>query len=214
MKKKVLIVILIILSFIIAVKTREIIILNKINSSIIDFKNQENRYYSVIENINNKTKIEKEKYLTKNIEKHVLRNDTIGEYCELKNFQNGEFYNYNLRYKIRYISNTKFKDENNLMYLPKIISDICDLNNKKFSELFKIHYIMPTTYENKPCYKISTNFEIVIIDKETYLPVYSSIKTVNSGEGDNSTEYIYKFEVNTVTDEDVALPDFSDYTIE
>ena len=55
---------------------------------------------------------------------------------------------------------------------------------------------------------------MVIIDKSTYLPVYSTLKIANSKSKDNKIEYKYKFGVGTVTDEDIAVPNTSDYKIE
>lgn len=214
MKKKILIVVLILLVLFIIVKTREIMILNKIYNNMKQFDNESNRYCSIIKKFNNELEIEKRIYLNGSIEKYVAIDNTVGEYCSIKNFDTNEIYNYNDTQKIIYKDSSKVYSEDYFMGLINIISQVYFGEHLNFSELFKIHYILPTTYDGKTCYKIATSSEVVIIDKDTYLPVYSSIKTENSGSGSINVEYTYKFEVGTVTDEDVAVPDFSDYKIE
>ena len=214
MKKKIFIFILIILFLFIVIKIREAIILNKVHSAIECFMSESNRYYCVYEKYNDRNNVEKEIYLLDNIEKQLYKNNQFENYCEWKDYKNGDRISYNENGKIRFKESIKDENYKYLLCLPRVIS-LTKLDKKhQYFELFKIHYIIPITYDGKSCYKISTNSEIVIIDKETFLPVYSTIKTANSTENDNNVEYMYKFSVGTVTDDDVALPDFSDYKIE
>ena len=215
MKKKLLIIFCAILVLVISIKIRESIILDKIFLSINDFKSQSNRNYSANLNYENHISSTTKYYVKDNYEKFILNNDSAGEYCEFKNLLTKEEIAYNVSKKIKYQNKQELNFQDNLLNIPNIINiDNTDDNGTKYEKIFQIHYILPITYEGKKCYKIVTTSEIVIIDKNTYLPVYATLKIANSKSKDNKIEYKYKFEVGTVTEDDVALPDFSNYKIE
>ncbi len=74
-------------------------------------------------------------------------------------------------------------------------------------------------YEGKDCYQIKQDIEglsfdrEVIYEKQTGFPLYVSTEGSKS-EGDTTwsqREIKYKYEINAVTDEDVAKPDFTEY---
>ena len=211
MKKKILIIIFVIIVLFIVIKIREVLILNKVYKSIENFAVEENRYYSSYTIVNENVYSEKRIYVKQNVEKYVLKNTNSGEYCEWKNFETGEVNVYNMTDKIKYENTEVNKLEEFLMVLPNLISFMHINNGLTLFQLLKVYYIIPITYENKPCYKISTTSEFIIIEKDTYLPVYSSVKIINSTENYNKTENTYGFEINTVTDENIALPNFEEY---
>ena len=102
-----------------------------------------------------------------------------------------------------------------------------------FDDLYRLaHFttiVKPITYEGKKCYSIEyptktilhgeNNRSKEIIDKETGLILYDynySAETrykekVYSGSSERTTKYEYRFD--TVTDEDVAKPDLTGYTL-
>lgn len=210
MKKKILISFVIILLLFIMMKMRETLILNKINSSIEYFKNENNRYYLVSIKRNDDIKSDTEIYLNENLIRIIIDNSVFGKYCEWKNLENGEVNIYNISNKVKF-EDEIFIKEDTLIGLPNFIVNMNKNNEVKLSQLLKVYYIIPITYNDKQCYKISTTSEIIIIEKDTYLPVYSSVKIVKSTDKDNFTENTYKFEVNTVTDEDVLISNFEEY---
>lgn len=95
-------------------------------------------------------------------------------------------------------------DKNFITSIPSLVSEIYSSNKINIVRFLEIHYIIPVKYEGKSCYKIVTKSETIIIDKNTYLPIYVCENWVNS-EDDNSCkmEYFYEFEINTVTEEDM-----------
>lgn len=209
MKNKILIVFLTILFLFVVVKTRELLILNNIHNSIENFKRENNRYYFTTIKKDNTERVN-EIYLKNNLLKVIIKNNSLGEYCECKNLDTEEVYSYNFSNQTKFENEVEFQ-ENMLIGLPNFFMNMYKNNRINISQLLGVYYILPTTYDNKACYKISTTSEIIIIDKETYLPLYSSSKIVNSNNGNDVTESIYKFEVNTVTDEDVQLPNLEEY---
>ena len=210
MKKKILISFGIILCICTILKLREVIIFNKINVAIEQFRNEKNRYYLFLTQNNSNIQNYNEIFLKNNLIKIVQNNSTIGNYCEWKDLETGEVNIHKSSNKEKF-ENESAINEDTLFGLPNFITNIHKNNGIKITQLLKVYYIIPTTYNNKPCYKISTTSEDIIIDKETYLPLYSLVKTVNSNRENEITENTYKFEVNTVTDEDVTLPSFEEY---
>lgn len=212
MKKKFLKVVLVILILFILIKSYHLIIIKNSYNAIKKFRNEENRYYTVSTIISKSIVRKEEIFVDRNIIKYVKKNDTSGTYCEWKNLQTDEKYAYNMTSKSLYNDKALIERTDFLTNLPNLITSI--YKNGKFNivQALKVQYIIPTKYDNKSCYKISTKTEIVIIEKDTYLPVYSTMKTVNSEAGNgNKTENTYEFKVGTVTEEDIELPDFSDY---
>ena len=215
MKKRVGIIFCVVLLLFFIIKIREVLILNKIFSSLSEFKNANNKYYLVNTYYENGINSLAKYYYKDNIEKIIVNNNTVGEYCEVKNLLTDEEVIYNVGRKIKYEKQQGLNFQDNLLNIPNIINiDNKDKKNITIKKVFKIHYIIPISYENKKCYKIVTNSEIVIIDKSTYLPVYASLKSAKTNSEKTKVEYKYEFKIGTVTDDDVALPDFSDYKIE
>ena len=215
MKKRFILIVCVFLVLVFIIKIRETIILYKIFLSINEFRKENNRYYSVSTRYENHINSIEKCYLKDNFEKIILNNNSAGEYCEIKNLLTKEEIAYNVSQKMKYENQKGLNFQDNLLNIPNIIN-IDKTNNKstKMKKILKIHYIIPTTYEGKKCYKIVTSSEMVIIDKSTYLPVFSTLKTANSKSKDDKIEYKYEFEVGTVTDDDIAVPNISDYKIE
>ena len=214
MKKKIIFCILIIVCLFFILKIREILIINKVCESIKRFNNENNRKLEVCSIVNQGVCVKKSNLIKDNTECFIINTKNTGEFIVREDYSNNETITYNTTKKIKYKNDNDIDIdiEKSLIGIPKSIIDL--IEQKNVIKIFKIHYIIPITYEDKKCYKIATNSEIVIIDKNTYLPVYSTSKIANSKSKDNKVEYKYKFEVGTVTDEEVALPDFSDYEIE
>ena len=59
-------------------------------------------------------------------------------------------------------------------------------------------------YDNKSCWYLKDRQEEVYIDKETGIVLYNKNEQLGR-------EIKLKYSINTVTDEDVAKPDLSDY---
>lgn len=187
------------------------LIINKVHHALETFQNEENRYCSVLvmkENTNRKEEL-------------FIKNEIV-KYCEEK-----ESFNYlqwrNYSTKQQYDIDVQNKTYNKIdllgdvpVYLLKTPSAIVKIyQNGKFnlSGLFDVRYVIPVKYNEKSCYKIVTKNEVIIIDKNTYLPIYSSIKFMDKNETKNQIEYNYAYEVGKVKDEDVELPDLTGYTM-
>jgi hypothetical protein len=187
-------------------------IMNNVHSAIENFKNEENRYYSVTI-IKNKDNNRKEEILVKNsIIKYINQKYSVNTYCGWKNFETGEEYSIDLKNKSFSLDDELIAKRDTLINMPNLLLDMYQDNKLNVNEFLKIIYILPTIYDEQKCYKIVTKSQIVIVDRNTYLPLYSSMKTVNSNkETEDKTESIYEFQTNVVTDEDVMLPDLTDY---
>lgn len=212
MKKLFLKIILIILGLFILSKTYHFVMMNKVYDAIEEFRNEENRYYSVTVLVSEEISRKEEIFVKQKIVKYTKWKENTGLYCEWKNCNSNESYSFNVDSKNLYEYNSPIENEKFLDNIPNFILSIYKNNKFNINKIFDVRYIIPTKYDGKSCYKISTKTEEIIIDKDTYLPLYSSIKTINLNEN-NKTENIYEFKVGEVTDEDVALPDFSDYTL-
>jgi len=197
---------MIIMFFIVIVifKVYHFIIISKVCNRIEEFVNQENRIYSeIIKNENSGVidvaqiyrKDEQLKYLKMNI-----NNKSI--FFEIKNFDTGERYIFNNGHILD--KNESFISSKEILFdIPNII-----IANKKINikELLKIYCIIPVEYNDKKCYEIITKSEVIIISKDTYLPEYMCkiVNSVKKGQ-DMKVEYFYKFEIGTVTDENMNL---------
>ena len=81
---------------------------------------------------------------------------------------------------------------------------LLDYNNTIILALNPMVKIRTKEYDNKSCWYLKNGQEEVYIDKETGIVLYN--KSEQSGR-----EIKLKYSINTVTDEDVAKPDLSDY---
>lgn len=194
-------------------KVYQMVIVSRVFEAVEEFRNEENRGYWVETIINGKMVLKEEIILKQEIVKHVKKkNGSIISY-KCKNFDQKEECFVNIKNKKIYRHDIMIKNENTLYNLPNFIEYSFDNDKFNLYKIFDVHYILPTKYQDKLCYKIITKNEVIIVEKDTYLPIYSSIKRMKSNEESKSViERTYEFKVGEVTDEDVELPDLSEYT--
>lgn len=211
MKKIVVGIILIVLILFVISRIYHFIVISRLHNAIDNFKNEENRYYCVI--FENENIIKEEILLKNNILKCNEHKDDANIYCEWKDFNNNQDYSIDLVNK-KFTENDFLRDKKSfLKNLPKFILEIYPNDKFNLSEFLKISYIIPTEYNNQKCYKIIIDEKICMVNRETYLPIYYSSKRINSNQDANdSIENVYEFKVGEVTDEDIMLPDLTDYT--
>lgn len=211
---KVLIVILAILLIFVLSRLYHFVIMSRVFDAIVAFKNEENRRYFVSTIINTNRILEKEVLVNQKIIKNLSNRNGINLNYEWRNLESNESYSFNVNSKEIYKNDVIIQNRAVLPNLPDFIGYAFKNNKVNLDKILDIYYIIPTKYEEKSCYKIGLKHEIIIIDKATYLPIYSSITRINSNDGNKEKiENIYEFKVGEVTDEDVALPDLSDYII-
>lgn len=117
-----------------------------------------------------------------------------------KNFENDEEYTlYNNEKKYSSIGTEIISNElqANHIYL-------LDYNNTIILALNPMVKIRTKEYDNKSCWYLKNGQEEVYIDKETGIVLYNKSEQLGR-------EIKLKYSINTVTDEDVAKPDLSDY---
>ena len=81
---------------------------------------------------------------------------------------------------------------------------LLDYNNTILLALNPMIKINTKEYDNKSCWYLKDRQEEVYIDKETGIVLYNKNEQLGR-------EIKLKYSINTVTDEDVAKPDLSDY---
>ena len=81
---------------------------------------------------------------------------------------------------------------------------LLDYNNTILLALNPMVKIRTKEYDNKSCWYLKNGQEEVYIDKETGIVLYNKNEQLGR-------EIKLKYSINTVTDEDVAKPDLSDY---
>ena len=81
---------------------------------------------------------------------------------------------------------------------------LLDYNNTIILALNPMVKIRTKEYDNKSCWYLKDRQEEVYIDKETGIVLYNKNEQLGR-------EIKLKYSINTVTDEDVAKPDLSDY---
>lgn len=213
MKKKVgiiifVVIVLIIMAVFIGKRIYYFTVIRNVYEAIENFRNEDNRYYAVTITNNNMTKVE-EILVKDNRVKWNEKKDNMRVYCEWKDFNDNE--EYSIIFK-----NKTFSVNNLLMVEPKFLKNLPNAvrgNQFNIKEFQKIERVLPVDYNNQKCYKIITDKETLIVDQETYLPIYYSVETINSEENIKLlTETTYEFKVGEVTDEDIALPDLTGYT--
>ncbi len=211
--KKIKLIIIVFIIIVLLIKINQFIIINRIKNAINEFKLGNNTVYRVI-SLNNKEIIIKR--LLKN---YLIRED----YC----FEN--IYSiYDVNSEKKYIVNTidssieikkTQKTNMQLSNLPNCIKLIDDIKEKIKSgdwlfllNYFKILYIIPAEYNGIKCYEIKTTKEKSYFRRDTLYPVYSEWYK----ESDNNKELVkieYTFEIGTVKDEDVQIPNLEEYEI-
>lgn len=216
MKKKVeilslVIIILIIMAVFIGRRIYYFTVIKNVYEAIENFRNEDNRYYAVT--TKDKILIKEEIIIKNNIVKCSEQKNGINEYCQWKNFSDSQEYSIIFKDRTFTKNDLLIYKQDFLKSLPNFILNVYKDNKINIKEFLKIKDITIVEYINKKCYKIITNIQTLIVDKETYLPIYYSVETRNSGENTKLlTETTYEFKVGEVTDEDVALPDLTGYT--
>ena len=220
MKKPIFKFILIIVLFFILIiisKIYNFIILNKVYNAIEEFIKNENRYYSVTRKSNGELIETDYEILKDDIGKYFIDNNDFEKYYyEIKDYKNDKQYCINTKQnQVKLDTNLTIDVKSSLLNLPRIILDIFYKGDKiSFSNFLSVKYILPIKYNNKLHYKVAVNRKYLIISSENFLPVYEYRKIANSTNDSNKfIEYIYQFKTDIVTDEDVSIPDLTDFTI-
>lgn len=212
MKKIVIKIILVIAILFLLSRVYYFVIISRAYDAILNFKNETNRYYSVTMINNGQNTIKEEIFIKDNIVKCNEKKDETILHQEWKDFNNKQEYVIDFRNKTFKEKTLTRNEQSFLKNLPRAILDTYQDDTFNLKQFLKIKYIIPAKYENQKCYKIVTNVGTVIINKHTYLPIYSTIKVTNSTEDISSlTENRYEFKTDEVTNEDVALPDLTEF---
>ena len=212
MKKIVIKIILVIAILFLLSRVYYFVIISRAYDAILNFKNETNRYYSVTMINNGQNTIKEEIFIKDNIVKCNEKNDEAILHQEWKDFNNKQEYIIDFRNKTFKEKTLARNEQSFLKNLPRAILDSYQDDTFNLKQFLKIKYIIPVKYENQKCYKIVTNVGTVIINKHTYLPIYSTIKVTNSTEDTSTlTENRYEFKIDEVTNEDVALPDLTEF---
>ncbi len=198
--------IFVILLIFISLKIYHYVIIHNVYHAIENFKNEKNRYYSVII-VQNRKNLFKEHIFCKNnqVKYLILDTDLNKWYFEIKYFKSNEQNKENSGEEKSL--ETCIEDNTFITNIPISILQTYQNNKFNFKQFFQIYYIIPTKYEDKKCYKIVTKTEVILVDKNTYLPVYACRNLKNSDKASNANkEFIYEFKINTVTDKDMEEP--------
>lgn len=160
---------------------------------------------------------QREIYYKDNMEKLIMKSSTTDEIDETEILFE-TYYDFENK-KITYVYNTQkyaiIQDLSEIweynffypLYYTYYMDAYTDFSDKLwyiFSSIFDLHSITTEEIDGVECYKIETMSETVYVDKTTNLYV----KTVS----DNGT-VTYEFSVGTVTEEDMIVPDLSDYVV-
>ena len=211
--KRILIIVLVILELFVLSKVYHFMLVSRLFDAVENFREEENRTYFVMTTMDRELVMEEKILLKEDTVKYVNSKNNRELNYIWKNFQNSKEYFIDVENKV-YTDDMTFKNKNILPKLPNFIRYAFNKSKLNISKIFDICHIVLTKYENRICYKIVTKNEVIIIDKDTYLPIYSSLKMLDATyKSKNVIEKSYEFKVGEVTDEDVALPDLSEYTI-
>ncbi len=181
-------------------KAYHYVVIHNVYQAIENFISEKNRYYSVRTIQNGKMLFNEEIFYRDNQMKYLVLNSDLKKwYFELRNFDENEEELGKL--------DSRIESSDFLTNIPNFISLIYQNNKFNFDQLFQIYRITSTEYEGKKCYKIMTKMETLLVDKNTYLPIYA-YRNLKSSEklANPNKEYIYEFRVNTVTQEDMQEP--------
>ena len=208
--RKVLVIVAVVLVLIGLVKWYHFVVVRRMFDAINEFRNEENRAYFVKTVVDENMILEEKIMLKEGKIKHTNMKKGSEVDCKWENFEKNEEYFFNIEKKKVYINNLKIGNKDSLYSLPSFIEYLLRENKLKLNGIV---YILPIKYNNEFCYKIVTKKENIIIRSSTYLPIYSSVKRVKLDKK-TKIEKTYEFKVGEVTDEDVALPDLSKYTLD
>ena len=196
MKKKIILAVLIIVVILVLLFMWRLITLNNIKKL-----NEESIKISNIHYVREGNDSLVEVWKKDNIVKQNMNNISGSVNLTLwKNFENDEEYTlYNNEKKYSSIGTEIISNElqANHIYL-------LDYNNTIILALNPMVKIRTKEYDNKSCWYLKNGQEEVYIDKETGIVLYNKNEQLGR-------EIKLKYSINTVTDEDVAKPDLSDY---
>ena len=181
-------------------KVYHYVVIHNVYHAIENFISEKNRYYSVKIIQNGKMLFNEQIFCKDNQMKYLVLNSNLKKwYFELKNFDENAKELSNL--------DSRIEDISFITNIPISLLEIYQNNKFNFDQFFQIYHIASTEYEGKRCYKIVTKTEILLVDENTYLPVYA-YRNLKSSEklANPNKEYIYEFRVNTVTQEDMQEP--------
>jgi len=215
MKKVILGIVIIIIILFAFSKIHTFAIVTKMYTAIENFGKLDNKLYKV-QVLHGEEVIRKDELFTKEkVLKYIVYKKDSDIYYEWKNLETNESYAVNEDKKKMYKNSTTMVNaENILPHMSHFVLSVYKDEKINLKSIFDVKYIIPTKYNDRSSYKIVTKNETVIVDKNTYLPIYSALRKVNTQkEFDGQVEYIYEFEIENVSDEDVKLPDFSEYTL-
>lgn len=208
-----LVIVLVILLLLVLSRVYYLVVINHVFEAIQKFKDEENREYCVEMKVNENTILKEQILLKQEIMKYINRKNSLDINCVWKNFKSKEKYSFGVKQKTVYINDLIMESKDILFNLPSLMGYTAENGKFDISKIFEVLYILPIKYQDKLCYKIITKNEVIIVEKDTYLPIYSSIKRMKSNEESKSViERRYEFKVGEVTDEDVELPNLSEYT--
>lgn len=204
------IVLLLVMGFL-SFKFHHFVIMNRAYDAIKRFREEENRYYFVMTMHNDKLLYEEYIFAKDNQIKYLKFLKNLKQlYFEYRNFNTDEKYAWAIKENNEKIVNEEEQSilsKKFITKIPTIVSQLYENDKLNISKLFDIQYIASTEYEDRKCYKIKTKAETVLLDKETYLPVYVRKDLINSdGQSFSSVEYIYEFQTGTVTEQDMEIP--------
>lgn len=221
MNKKLKIKIFIILFIlIIIIKVIQIKFIEDIRINIEKFEELNNTFYQEIYMSENKkfeiNVLQKEKIL-KEINKFSTIENTNIKYIILDKKETIDIDENNKTYKIDKNIITSYSKLKNppktIEILNEIKKRIKNGNMFYIFDCFRILYIIPVKYNDIECYKIRTTRELLYVDKNTLYPVYLEYNQKISNKDKEKIKIEYVFKENTVTDEDIKIPDLNDYKL-
>ncbi len=198
--KGIVIVIFVVLVIWICFKVYHYVIIHNVYHAIENFISEKNRYYSVVTIQNGNMLFNEQIFCKDNQIKYLVLNSNLKKwYSELKNFDE-------IDEELDKID-SRIESSNFLTNIPISLLQIYQNNKFNLDQFLQIYQIIPIQYKDTECYKIVTKTETLLVDKNTYLPVYA-YRNLKSSEksADPNKEYIYEFRVNTVTQEDMKEP--------
>lgn len=217
LKIKIIIIIFILITII---KIVQINFIENIRIEIEKFQRLNNSYYNVSSSIKNQnieiTIIRKGKII-KEVDDFIPIDNATVKYIDFNNMQVINIDRFNKTYEIKNnIENYDINIKNSpkiLELLNEIKQDINNGNVFSIFNCFRIIYIIPIQYKDINCYKIKTTREVLYINKDTLYPVYLEYNQTNSNNKKEKIKIEYIFKENTVTDEDIKIPDLSNYKL-
>ncbi len=190
--KKISIIIAIIFAIYIIVTLYKYSVLTKIYERNMETRNITNRYYY------SETDDQIDEFWQKDnlLKHHIKSKEKIGDMVTWEDTNTGEKY-------VFWNEPRKIYSEGGQVFINETVFTESESKFRLMEAANPLMFVYPQKYEDKQCYHI-TMFEVTeIIEKETGILLYTN-------NGKNSTLH-YSF--NTVTDEDVAKPDVTEYEL-